>query len=105
ANGAWRIGLIATEATIASNAYPNAIRVLDPKLQVIARACPLLVPLIEEGREPNDLIVGLALREYLAPFLELDVSALILGCTHYPLFAEAIQETLGEYVTLIDSAR
>jgi glutamate racemase len=100
-----RIGLIATEATIASNAYPTAIRALEPTLQVIARACPLLVPLIEEGREPGDLIVGLVLREYLAPFLEMDVSALILGCTHYPLFAAAIRETLGESVALIDSAR
>jgi glutamate racemase len=100
-----RIGLIATEATIASNAYPAAIRLLDPTVQVIGRACPLLVPLIEEGREPLDFIVGLVLREYLAPFLELDTSALILGCTHYPIFADAIQETLGDAVTLIDSAK
>jgi glutamate racemase len=100
-----RVGLIATEATIASNAYPAAMAALDSAVQVIARACPLLVPLIEEGREESDLIVGLVLREYLAPFLELDVSALILGCTHYPLFAGAIRETLGENVTLIDSAR
>jgi glutamate racemase len=100
-----RIGLIATEATIASGAYPAAVRALDPALQVIGRACPLLVPLIEEGREPGDLIVGLALREYLEPFLDMNVSALILGCTHYPLFAGAIAETLGEGVTLIDSAR
>jgi glutamate racemase len=100
-----RIGLIATEATIGSNAYPTAIRALDASVQVIARACPLLVPMIEEGREDSDLLVGLVLREYLAPFLELNVSALILGCTHYPLFAGAIGETLGENVTLIDSAR
>jgi glutamate racemase len=99
------IGLIATEATIASNAYPAAVRALDAGVQVIGRACPLLVPMIEEGREEDDLIVGLVLREYLQPFLELDVSALILGCTHYPLFTRAIQETLGEGVTLIDSAR
>lgn len=103
--GGARIGLIATEATIASGAYPAAIRAREPSLQVIGRACPLLVPLIEEGREPGDLIVGLALREYLEPFLDMDVSALILGCTHYPLFAGAIAETLGESVTLIDSAR
>jgi glutamate racemase len=100
-----RIGLIATEATIASNAYPAAVRALNPDLQVLARACPLLVPMIEEGRESSDLIVQLVLREYLQPFLELETSALILGCTHYPLFAGAIQETLGEAVTLIDSAR
>ena len=98
-------GLIATEATIMSGAYPAAVRALDKKVQVVGRACPLLVPLIEEGREEGDLIVGLALREYLAPFLEMDVSAMILGCTHYPIFAGAIQETLGAGVTLIDSAR
>ncbi len=97
--------MIATEATIASNAYATAIRGLDPSVQVIGRACPLLVPMIEEGREPTDLLVGLVLREYLQPFLELDVSALILGCTHYPIFAPAIQETVGEGVALIDSAR
>jgi glutamate racemase len=100
-----RIGLIATEATIASNAYPAAVRALDRKVQVIGRACPLLVPMIEEGREQEDLLVGLVLREYLEPFLELDVSAIILGCTHYPLFARAIQTTVGEAVTLIDSAQ
>jgi glutamate racemase len=61
--------------------------------------------MIEEGRECDDLLVGLVLREYLQPFLEMEVSSLILGCTHYPLFAPAIQDTLGEHVTLIDSAR
>ena len=103
--GAQRIGLIGTEATIASNAYPQAVRALDAQVQVMARACPLLVPMIEEGREPTELIVGLVLREYLEPFLEMNVSALILGCTHYPIFATAIQETVGEHVQLIDSAR
>jgi glutamate racemase len=99
------IGLIATEATIASNAYPTAIREINPTVRVIGRACPLLVPMIEEGRECDDLLVGLVLREYLQPFLEMDVTSMILGCTHYPIFAPAIQETLGDSVTLIDSAR
>ena len=99
-----RIGLIATEATIASNAYAVAVHRRDPRLHVIGRACPLLVPMIEEGREENDPIVRLALAEYLKPFLELQVSALILGCTHYPIFARAIGEVLGPQVRLIDSA-
>jgi glutamate racemase len=103
-NAKGRIGLIGTEATIASDAYPAAIRKLMPGVQVVGRACPLLVPMIEEGREGSDLLVGLVLREYLAPFLEMDVSSLILGCTHYPIFAGAIQETLGDGVKLIDSA-
>ncbi len=94
ANHTGRIGLIATEATINSNAYPAAVRRLDPRLHVIGRACPLLVPLIEEGREPDDPVVELVLAEYLQPFLELQVSALILGCTHYPLLAPAIARTL-----------
>jgi glutamate racemase len=102
--GVKRVGLIATEATIASNAYQLAIRALDPKVQVIGRACPLLVPLIEEGREADDLVVDLVLREYLQPFLEWNTSSMILGCTHYPLFAAAIQSALGDGVKLIDSA-
>jgi glutamate racemase len=99
-----RIGLIATEATIGSGAYPQAVMKLDKRLQVVGRACPLLVPMIEEGRGEDDLLVELVLREYLQPFLELEVSALILGCTHYPLFTRAIRSTLGDDVTLIDSA-
>jgi len=99
-----RIGLIATEATIASNAYALAVHRRDPRLHVIGRACPLLVPMIEEGREDNDPIVRLALAEYLKPFLELQVAAMILGCTHYPIFARAIGELLGPQVRLIDSA-
>jgi glutamate racemase len=102
--GSKRVGLIATEATIASNAYQLAIRALDPRVQVIGRACPLLVPLIEEGREPTDIVVDLVLREYLQPFLEWNTSSMILGCTHYPLFASAIQTALGDGVQLIDSA-
>jgi len=100
-----RVGLIATEATIASNAYPAAIRELDPQVQVIGRACPLLVPMIEEGREATDAIVGLVLREYLTPFMEWGAAAMILGCTHYPLLAPAIRQTLGDDVQLIDSAK
>lgn len=102
--GVGRIGLIATEATINSNAYPAAVRRLDPRLHVIGRACPLLVPLIEEGRENHDAIVQMVLQEYLKPFMELQVSALILGCTHYPIFAPAISGALGERTALIDSA-
>jgi glutamate racemase len=100
-----RIGLIATEATIASNAYPQAVRKIDPTMHVIGRACPLLVPMIEEGRECEELIVQMVLREYLKPFLDMQVAAIILGCTHYPIFAEGIADTVGGGVALIDSAR
>jgi glutamate racemase len=104
AQGLANVGLIATEATIASDAYPQAIRRQDRQIHVLARACPLLVPLIEEGREPDDAIVRLVLREYLQPFYTLPVQALILGCTHYPVFASAIAAALPPSVALIDSA-
>ena len=77
-------------------------------MHVIGRACPLLVPLIEEGRENDDPIVRMVLKEYLKPFLDLQVAALILGCTHYPILAPAIAEALGgpgAGLPLVDSAR
>ncbi len=100
-----RIGLIATEATIASNAYPIAIRKVDSSIHVVGRATPLLVPMIEEGRGSDDPVVKLVLHEYLRPFLEMRVAALILGCTHYPILSQAVQDVLGPDVQLIDSAR
>ncbi len=99
-----RIGLIATEATIASQAYNQAVTRLDATIQVIGRACPLLVPMIEEGRLQESPIVRSVLQEYLHPFKSLQVPVLILGCTHYPIFSQAIEATLGSSTTLIDSA-
>ncbi len=99
-----RIGLIATEATIASQAYNQAVARLDPTIQVIGRACPLLVPMIEEGRPVESPIVRSVLQEYLQPFKLLQIPVLILGCTHYPIYSCAIAETLGAQSTLIDSA-
>ena len=104
ATGPRRVGLIATEATINSGAYPQAIRRLDPTLQVVGRACPLLVPVIEEGRDEDDPIVKLVLAEYLQPFIEMKVAALIMGCTHYPILRNAVAARLGPEVELIDSA-
>lgn len=98
------VGVIATEATIASGAYCEAIRRVDPSALIVERACPLLVPLVEEGRGEDDPIVRAVLREYLNPLREADVAAVVLGCTHYPLLAEAIREVLGPSVALVDSA-
>jgi glutamate racemase len=81
------------------------VRRIDPTIHVVARACPLLVPLIEEGRSGDDPIVQMVLKEYLAPFSELRVSGLILGCTHYPILADAIAAAVGPEVQLIDSAQ
>jgi glutamate racemase len=98
-----RIGVIATSSTIRSGAYERAIRRADPGTKVTARACPLLVPLVEEGwlRHP---VTDAVLREYLGPVLARGVDTLVLGCTHYPLLKPAIRRVTGGGVTLIDSA-
>ncbi|MEO8440748.1 MAG: glutamate racemase [Spartobacteria bacterium] len=98
------IGVIGTRATIKSGAYERAIRALDPALRLSVRACPLFVPLIEEGwleGEITDRVVG----QYLAPMIDDGVDTLVLGCTHYPLLRDAIGRYLGESVTLVDSAQ
>ena len=99
------IGVIGTEATIASGAYQRAIAELDPTRRVIAKACPLLVPIVEEGRELSDPIVRYALDDYLGELKSEGARTLILGCTHYPLLCDAIGEIMGPDVTLISSAR
>ncbi|HUU90666.1 MAG TPA: glutamate racemase [Phycisphaerae bacterium] len=98
------IGIIATEATVASGAYRRAILALAPDAALVEQACPLLVPLVEEGRSPGDRLVRLALEEYLAPLGQAGVGTVVLGCTHYPLLADAIAEVLGPDVALVDSA-
>jgi glutamate racemase len=98
------IGVIGTERTIASGAYRRAIERHLPAARVVEKACPLLVPLVEEGRSPRDPIVRAALDEYLAPMIEAGVGSVVLGCTHYPLVKEAIARVLGPHVTLVDSA-
>ncbi|MDB4971421.1 MAG: glutamate racemase [Myxococcales bacterium] len=104
-----RIGVIGTLGTVRSGSYPRAIAALDPALHVTARACPLLVPLAEEGWL-DDEVAGAIARRYLgelqaeAP----DVDVLVLGCTHYPLLrpllSRVAREVFGHDVTLVDSA-
>jgi len=98
-----RIGVIGTAATIRSEAYTRAILALDAKAKVWARACPLLVPLVEEGwtNRPETRSI---LREYLAPLLRGGIDTLVLGCTHYPLLKAAIRSVAGPAVALVDSA-
>lgn len=100
-----RIGVIATEATIESGAYESAIRQSggSQELQVFSRACPLFVPLVEEG-EIESPVARLVAEQYLASLRELEVDTLVLGCTHYPLLKRIIGETMGTGVRLIDSA-
>ena len=97
------IGVIGTRATIKSSAYERAIRELNPHAHVTARACPLLVPLIEEGWLQND-VTDKVLMQYLRPLLAAEIDTLVLGCTHYPLLRPAIHRLLGDEVTLVDSA-
>jgi glutamate racemase len=98
------IGIVGTEATISSGAYRRAVERRIPGATVVERACPLLVPLVEEDRRPDDPIVRAVLAEYLRPMGEAGVGSVVLGCTHYPLLAEAFAEVLGPDVALVDSA-
>lgn len=99
-----RIGLIATEASIRSGAYEPVIKRFRPDACVFSRACPLFVPLVENGRtKPGDIVIETVAREYLAPLMEENIDTLVLGCTHYPLLAEVIGGIMGDGVTLIDS--
>ena len=98
-----RIGVIGTRATIASGAYERAIHALDPQAKVVSEACPLLVPLIEEGMF-DDPITDQVIDRYLAPLFAEDIDTLVLGCTHYPLAQEAIARAAGDAINLVDSA-
>jgi len=104
ASRSGRIGVIGTQGTIASGAYQAAIRRERPDSLVTACACPLFVPLAEEGwTDPGDEVVQGIVRRYLAPVREAAIDTLVLGCTHYPLLAAAIAEALPG-VALVDSA-
>lgn len=98
------IGVIGTEATVRSGAYERAILRRRQHAKVIARATPLLVPIIEEGRPESDPLVPLALEQYLRPLCEEGIDVLVLGCTHYPVYKELIGRIMGEGVAVIDSA-
>ena len=97
------IGVIGTRATIKSGAYERALRELNSEVRIVARACPLLVPLIEEGWLESTITDEILL-QYLRPLLDDGVDTLVLGCTHYPLLRPAISRLLGDAVTLVDSA-
>jgi len=96
-----KIGVIGTKRTIRSQMYTHQIHALSPRTTVLGKACPLFVPLIEEGFLHHEATTLIA-REYLSPF-QGQIDALILGCTHYPLIRDTIQAILPE-VTLVDSA-
>ncbi|HVF51324.1 MAG TPA: glutamate racemase [Pyrinomonadaceae bacterium] len=102
ASAGRRIGVIATESTVKSGAYSQAIRKLRAEAEVVERACPLFVSLAEEGWAETDVARAVA-AEYLADLRGDHLDALVLGCTHYPILRGVIQETVGARVRLIDS--
>ncbi|MGH7664229.1 MAG: glutamate racemase [Gemmatimonadaceae bacterium] len=97
------VGVIATFGTIFSGAYERAIRQLSPNVTITTRACPLFVPLVEEGWLDTEA-TRLIAREYLSPLVGARIDTLVLGCTHYPLLKPMLAEVLGDGVQLIDSA-
>ena len=99
-----KIGIIGTAGSIRSGAYEEKIKQLNPEIKTFARACPLFVPLVEEGYTRGE-IARLVAEEYLCELKEAGVDTLILGCTHYPLLKETISEVMGKNVTLIDPGK
>ncbi len=98
-----RVGVIATEATIRSGAYSTALAAARPELEIFVQACPLFVPLVEEGWLDDPVTEAVA-RRYLAPLVAARIDTLVLGCTHYPLLAPLLARVMGAEVALVDSA-
>lgn len=101
-----RVGVMGTEATVASGSYQRRLMAIDPAISTVAAACPLFVPLVEYGHTtPEDAMANLAADEYLGPIQEAEVDTVILGCTHYPLLKDMLAARLGPDVRLIDPGR
>lgn len=101
-----KVGVIGTILTVSSGAYERAINAIDDTIQVYSKACPLFVPLVEEGPEwwDDEITYQIALK-YLTPLKQADIDTLVLGCTHYPLLQKTISRVLGEKVRLVSSAQ
>lgn len=99
-----RIGVIATQATIASGKHGKVAKEADPSAAIYPVACPKFVPLVEAGKMEG-FEAEAAAREYLTPLVETNVDTLILGCTHYPLLANSIRKVMGQQITLVNPAR
>jgi len=97
-----KIGVIGTRATINNKAYSKEIKKINPALDVYEKACPLFVPLAEEGWIKHNAVYQIA-EEYLKELRGKKIDTLVLGCTHYPILSEVIQEVIGKDVVLIDS--
>ncbi len=99
-----KVGVIGTKATIKSGAYERALRKIDRSVQVLSHACPLFVPIVEEGWEDSE-VARLIVREYLAPFRKSGIDALVMGCTHYPILQRTIQKEVGKDVYIVNTGR
>lgn len=97
------VGVIGTPTTINSNAYARSIHALNPAMHVYSQACPLFVPLVEEGWLDHE-VTRLTAREYLKPVFVEQIDTLVLGCTHYPLLKPLLQQVAGPGIALVDSA-
>lgn len=99
-----RVGLIATQGTVNSGAYERRLKNADNEIQVYKKACPLFVPLAEEGWTNNE-VARLTVKEYLSELVDKGIDSVILGCTHYPLLKACIGEFVGRNVTIVDPAK
>ena len=98
-----RVGVIGTPSTVNSSAYKKALEKISPDITVYSRACPLFVPLADEGWTEGQ-VTELIAERYLGPLKESGIDVLVLGCTHYPLLKTTIQKIMGDGITLVDSA-
>lgn len=98
-----RIGVIATEGTINSHIYRTYIKEITSEAEIFGKACPLFVPLVEEGLLEDPVTLEIA-RRYLQELIDIDIDTLVLGCTHYPLIRKTIGKVMGEQVTLVNPA-
>ena len=101
-----KIGIIGTSATVKSRSYEREILTMRPDAEIYTAACPLFVPLVENGRtNPDDIVLATMVEEYLTPIRDAEVDTLIMGCTHYPIIERAIARFMGNGVTLINPGR
>ncbi len=99
-----RIGIIGTRATIRSMAYERSIHRLDGDIRVVSTACPLFVPIVEEGLEREEIAM-VAVKKYLQFYRDEDIDVLVMGCTHYPLLEGCIREIVGNEIFIVDSGK
>lgn len=97
------VGIIGTEATIKSGAYEKKLKEYDKNIKVFSKACPLFVPIAEEGWADNE-VARLTAEIYLKELLEKGIDSVVLGCTHYPLLKNCVRKVLGEGVSIVDPA-